>query len=368
MNEETTPQSPPPLEEAPAATESVTPPVSPGPPARTGSGGMIPWLIVAVLALGLAGWQWMETRVRLAETRQEIARRLAESDAAAGENRALARQAQEQLGALRDKLNEMEARLAESKSQQEVLGNLYQNLARNSDESILTEIEQGVTLASQQLQLAGNVQGAVLALESADARLADNGQPQFINLRKVLARDLDRLRALPQVDIPGMYLRLENVIETVDALPLTAASRPRDENRPGPPAAAPPRDPLSLDYWRALAASAWRELRGVVRIQRIDRVEPALLPPGQEFFLRENIKLRLLDARLALFARDQRTFRNGLHRSCAWIERYFDGEDKAVQNGLQTLRQLAATEISIELPNLNESLSAIKRFRAEKEH
>jgi uroporphyrin-3 C-methyltransferase len=349
---------------APAAAAESSPPAASS-PARSGKGGFIPWLLVTVLALGLAGWQWMETRARLAETQQEMAKRLSESDAVAGESRMLAKQAQERLTALQGRLDELEGRLAESKSQQEVLGNLYQNLARGNEESVLTEVEQSVTLASQQLQLAGNLQGAIVALETADARLADNSQPQFINLRKVLTHDLERLRALPQLDFPGMYLRLENVIDAVDTLPLAVTARSRDESPAAAPAPSPPL--LSTEYWRALAADFWQEMRGLVRIQRIDRVEPALLPPAQDFFLRENIKLRLLDARLALFARDQQTYRSELERSCAWIERYFDGNEKIVQNSLQTLRQLAATEIRAELPNLNESLSAIKMFRARKE-
>jgi uroporphyrin-3 C-methyltransferase len=350
---------------APAAVVESSPPPPPDhPPAGTRKGGFSPWPVIALLAIGLAGWQWMETRLRLSETQQEIARRLSESDTVAGESRALAKQAQERLAALQGKLSELEGRLAESKSQQETLETLYQNLARGSEESVLTEIEQSVTLASQQLQLAGNIQGAVLALEAADARLADNRQPQFIDLRKVLTRDLDRLRALPQLDFPGMYLRLESVIEAVDTLPIAIGGRSGGERR-APPASSP--SPLSSEYWRALAADFWRDMRDLVRIQRLDRVEPILLPPEQDFFLRENIKLRLLDARLALFARDQSTYRNELLQSCVWIERYFDGNEKTVQNGLQTLRQLAATKISIDLPNLNESLSAIKRFRAERE-
>jgi uroporphyrin-3 C-methyltransferase len=365
MNDEMTSQPlPPPSGAAVPPAAEAPPAVAPATPARS---WFSPWLVVAVLALGLAGWQWMETRLRLAETQQEMARRLAESDAVAGESRTLSRQAQEQLAALQGKLGELEGRLAESKSQQEVLENLYQNLARSHDESILAEIEQSVTLASQQLQLAGNVQSAVLALQAADGRLAGSNRPQFINLRKVLARDLDRLQALPQPDLPGMYLRLENVIDAIDTLPLAVTGRPREESLPEAPTEPPPPALFSPAYWRALAAGVWREMRGLVRIQRIDRVETVLLPPAQEFFLRENLKLRLLNARLALFSRDQWTYRNELHESGAWIERYFDVRERAVQTSLQTLKQLAATEITIELPNLNESLSAIKRFRAEKE-
>ena len=347
-------------------SQPAAPPAVASPPEMRKS-WFSPWLVVAVLALGLAGWQWMETRVRLAETQQEMAKRLGESDTVAAESRALAKQAHEQLVVLQGKLGDLEGRLAESKSQQEVLESLYQNLARSREESALAEIEQGVTLAAQQLQLAGNVQGAVLALQSADARLAGSSRPQFIMLRKVLSRDLDKLRALPQLDIPGMSLRLENVIAAVDSLPLAVNGRPREEYKPAPAADQPSPTALSVDYWRLLAGDFWREVRGLVRIQRFDRDEPALLAPGQGFFLRENIKLRLLSARLALLSRDQWTYRNELRQVHVWVERYFDSREPVVQSSLQSLKQLSATEISIELPNLNESLSAIKSFRAEKE-
>lgn len=363
MNDNVDPQSRQPDSSVPEAPAPSVAPVL----AERKSGGISPWAIIAVLALGLAGWQWVETRIRLSETQQELAKRLSESDAVAQESRTLAKQAQEQLAALQGKLGELEGRLAESKSQQEVLEGLYQKLARNNEETALTEIEQSVTLASQQLQLAGNVQGAVLALQAADARLAASNRPQFISLRKVLARDLDRLRALPQLDVPGMYLRLENVIAAVDSLPLAVDGRPREETKSAPPADQPPATAWSAGYWQLLAADFWKELRSLVRIQRFDRDEPALLAPGQGFFLRENLKLRLLNARLALLSRDQWTFRNELGQAHAWIERYFDGREKAVQTSLSSLKQLSATEVSIELPNLNDSLSAIKGFRAEKD-
>jgi uroporphyrin-3 C-methyltransferase len=328
-----------------------------------------PWLIVALIALGLAGWQWVETRLKLADTQQELARRLAESDVANKEIRALAKQAQEQVAGVQGKLGALEAKIAESRSQQATLENLYQDLARNRDEWALAEIEQSVTLAAQQLQLAGNVQGAVLALQTADARLAGNNRPQFISLRKVLNRDLDRLRALPQLDMPGMNLRIENVIAAVDTLPLAIDARPRAEGKQAAAVEVAPTtySAASLDFWQRLGKDFWDEIRSLVRIQRFDRDEPALLAPGQAFFLRENLKLRLLNARLALLARDQWTFRNELKHAQTWIDRYFDGRDKSLQTAQGALKQLAATEINIELPTLNESLSAIKSFKLGKE-
>lgn len=325
-----------------------------------------PWLLLAMLALGLAGWQWLETRAKLADTQQELARRLAESDSANAESRALARQAQEELAVVQGRLGAFAAILAESQSQRAMIEQLYQDLARHRDDWALVEVEQSVILAAQQLQLAGNVHAAVLALQSADARLAGSNRPQFISLRKVLVRDLDRLRAVPQLDMAGMNLRLESVISAIDALPLAAEGRSKvTEVRPAGVAEAPEPSPpvVSVAFWQRLVGEFWSELKGLIRIQRFDRDEPALLAPGQEFFLRENLKLRLLSARLALLARDQWTFRKELEHSRVWIGRYFEPSNSALQTADGALEQLAATEISIELPTLNESLAAIRTFR-----
>lgn len=326
-----------------------------------------PWLAVALLALGLTGWQWLETRQLLAGTQQELARRLAQSDTANAESRLLAKQAQEQAAAAFGRLGALEARLAESRSQQVLLETLYQDLARSRDEWILAEVEQGVTLAAQQLQLAGNVQGAVLALQLADARLA--GNPRFLALRKALTRDLNRLRVVPQPDVAGISLRLENVLGAIDTLPLAVDAPPRaaESAAQDDQTLADSASPLTTLFWQRLATDVWKDLRGLIRIQRFDRDEPVLLAPGQSFFLRENLKLRLLNARLAVLARDQATFRAELQRAQAWIERYFAADDPSRRAAHHSLRQLALTEIAIELPTLNESLAAIKTFKLGKE-
>lgn len=319
---------------------------------------MSPWAIVAIAALAISGWQWFETRLRLADTQQELAKRLAESDLAGKESVQIAKRAQDQVAALESKLGSIDAALADSKSQQAVLETLYQDLARHRDEWSLSEIEQGVVLAAQQLQLAGNVHGAVLALQSADARLASSTRPQFISLRKILARDLDRLKALPQVDLPGMSVRLENVVSAIDKLPLAVDVRPASDASKAKAPVEVAREP-----WQQLAMEIWHELRTLVRIQRFDRDEPILLAPGQDFFLRENLKLRLLNARLAMLSRDQWTFRNELKAAQSLLERHFDAGSKSVQTALDSLKQLSAAELSIELPTLNDSLSAIRSFK-----
>ena len=318
------------------------------------------WLALAALAL--MAWQWIDSRARMAELQQEVARRLAGGDAAAGEARALARQNQEALAALQAKTGALEAKLAESQSQQAALDAMVQELTRNRDERLLAETEAALNAAAQQLQLAGNVEAALLALQGADARLAAAGRAQLLPLRKVIARDIERLKAQPLADVPGIALRIESVVGAVDTLPLAFEAKPRaepaqDSFKP----AAPP------GYWEKLLGELWQELRSLVRIERLDRPDPALLSPSHAFFLRENLKLRLVNARLALLQRDGKSFQQDIRLAQAWIERYFDPRAKPVQSALATLRQLAAADVGRELPTLQESLTTLRNYKVAKE-
>ena len=338
---------------------SPVPYVTPtNPPAR--SVRQNAWLFIALAALALAGWQWLETRYQLSNMQQELARRLADADAGNTEERGAQKQLLAQVAALQAKLGAVEGKQAEFEGQSKTLQSFYQEMTRIREEATLLEVEQAITLAGQQLQLAGNVPVAVLALQTADVLLARLDRPQYLPLRKALAKDLAHLTALPIVDVAGISLRLEQVIAGVDKLPLAAYGRPIDQPEKLDAGAA-------LPWWQRSGNEIWRELKGLVRIQRFDREEPVLLAPGQEFFLRENLKLRLLNARLALLSRDQWTFRNELKVAQEWLARHFLVDDKAVQAALTTLRQMPAAEINAEMPRLTDSLAALRKVRTGKE-
>lgn len=320
-----------------------------------------PAVLIAVISLLLLGWQWLETRVRLSELQQELAKRLAEQGAEAKEWHTLAKQNQETLQSLTAKFGALDAKLAEAQSQQLALEAMYQELSKSRDERLLAEIEQAVAIAAQQLQLAGNVEAALIALQSADARLARAGQAQFLPLRKLINRDIDRLKALPLADVPGIALKLEGVIAAVDGLPLAFEQRARAVGEGSVKAEKP------VSYWQGLGRELWSELKLLIRIERIDQAEPALLSPSQVFFLRENVKLRLVDARLSLLQRDGRSFREDLHQARDWFERYFDRRAKPVQMAVATLNSLAAADLNIELPTLNETLASLRNFKLARE-
>ncbi|MCX7148744.1 MAG: uroporphyrinogen-III C-methyltransferase [Rhodocyclales bacterium] len=275
----------------------------------------------------------------------------------------MARQSQEALAALQAKVGVLEAKLAETQSQAVALEAMYQELSSTRDERVLAEVEQAVVIAVQQLQFAGNVEAALIALQGADARLARSVQPQFLPARKLILRDIERLKATPGANVTGLSLKIESVVAAVDRLPLAYEQRPKGEMlRP-----ALPVKPANTDYWRELGADLWRELRQLVRLERIDQGDPALLSPNQSFFLRENLKLRLLNARLALLQRDGKTFREEIRQAREQLERYFDGQAKPVQAAQATLKALATTDVSFDLPGLAETLTALRNLKFARE-
>lgn len=319
-----------------------------------------PWLFVAIAALALAGWQWFETRQKLADVQQQVSQKLAEFDTGNKEDRGAQKLSREQIDALQARLGAVDGKIAEFQAQSTTLQALYQDIARSREEVALLEVEQAIVLAGQQLQLAGNVPVAVLALQTADAQLARLDRPAHLPLRKALAKDLTRLNALPFVDMPGISLRLEQVLVGIDKLPLVSYGRPEKtaENE---------KLAESKTWWQRTGGAIWQEMKDLVRIQRFDREDVALLAPGQGYLLRENLKLRLLNARLALFSRDQSTYRNELKVAQEMLTRHFDANDKSVQTAQTALRQMTASEINVELPTLNETQAALRSLRPGKE-
>ena len=320
-------------------------------------------LRVALVATVIVVAQWVDTRMQVSSLQQELARRLSDGDAVAKEGRALARQSQEALAALQGKVGVLEAKLAETQSQALALEAMYQEISSTRDERLLAEVEQAVVISMQQLQFAGNVEAALIALQGADARLARSVQPQFLPARKLIARDIERLKGTPGANVTGLSLKIESVVAVIDSLPLAYEQRPKaDTARP-----VSPLKPASAEYWRELGADLWREFRQLVRLERIDQSDPALLSPTQSFFLRENLKLRLLNARLALLQRDGKTFREEIRQSREHLDRYFDGRAKPVQAAQSTLKTLATTDVSFDLPGLAETLAALRNLKFARE-
>ena len=318
---------------------------------------------LVVLAAIVAGL-WLDTRGRIGATQEELAKRLRDIEIETREARTLGRQAQEAQRETLAKLGALETKLAESQNQQVALEVLYQELARNRDEWQLAEIEQVLAIAQQQLQLSGNVRAALLALQLAESRLSRVDRPQFLPVRRALTRDIDRLKSLPLLDVPGLSLAIDRLIASVDAIPLAFDER---VERPASVKASKSAPAAEDNFFVRLGGEVWKELRQLVVVRKVEAPEPPLLPPQQAWFLRENLKLRLLNARLALLTRDEAGYREDLRVAQGWIQHYFDVRAKASQAALAQMKQLSSASISFEPPSIVDSLEAVRGFKARRE-
>ena len=316
-------------------------------------------LLIALAALVAAGWQWYASRGELRAMKQELAKRLAESDSQSKESRIVTEQVREAVGDAQVKLGVLEARIAESQNQQIALEALYQELSRNRDEWAYAEIEQAINIAAQQLQLAGNDKAALVALQTADARLQRMDRPQLLALRRAINRDIDRLKALPFVDTLAISTRLDNMIAGVDTFPLAMEMRPQ----------ADAATPVAADgtAWTRFWREAWSDLKQLVRVQQMDKPEVPLLTPSQAFFLRENLKLRLIGARLSLIARDAASYKADLKAARDWLNRYYDARNNDVAHAGAVLRNLYEAEVSIGAPDISGTLEAARALRLARE-
>ncbi|MFN4003913.1 MAG: uroporphyrinogen-III C-methyltransferase [Hylemonella sp.] len=319
---------------------------------------------LAVLALALAVALW----IRLSGLQEQLGRQGADTAATAAEARTLVRHAQEQerelaarVAVLEARLAELavlEARLAELAVQRAQLDELMQSLSRSRDENLVVDIESAIALAQQQAQLTGSIEPLLMALRTAEARLQRTPQARLAPVQRALARDLARIKSTPVPDLPTLLARMDELIRLVDELPLANTVTPaaRTAATAAPDAAAQaPQAPL----WQRLLQEVAAELRQLVRVSRIDQPEAVLLSPEQSFFLRENLKLLLLNARLGLLARQHEAARADLRKAEQALRKYFDPAAARHRSALQLLQQSLEQSRTLELPRAEETLAAL---------
>ncbi len=374
------------------------------------------WVVVALLLLlavlastALVVASNAQQRSKALET--ELVRRQQDSANQATEARTLARQAEQVAREAGAKMALLEARVAETTLQRSQLEDLIQNLSRSRDESVLAEVDAAVRVAMQQTAITGSAEPLVLTLRQAEERLARSNQPRLERVRRAIAQDLERTRTAGVTDIGVLTVRLDDAIRQVDDLPLvvqparaqalvrgqrargadgtapsaaSTATPAGASNEAGPDvassvaAAASAPDSAASDagrwsqLWAGLGVEGlqrfgqqlWQEMRGLVRVTRIDQPEAMLVAPEQAWFLRENLKLRLLNARLALLSRQFDTAQADLRDAQATLERYFDSQARSVLVTRELLRDVAAQARLVNVPRPEATLAAITAVTA----
>ena len=356
-----TTQAPPPEPTNPVTPEAAaTPAVSAHNRVENILSRMSAMQIVLAVVLAIFLWQWFDTHLQMNNMQQDLARRLTEMDGNNKAGQVLIMKVQESMRELSVKVSVLEARSAEAQNQRAALESLYQDLSGSRDETVLAEVEQLLLIAGQQLQLSANVKAALIAMQQADDRLKRMDRTALNGLRKIINRDIDKLRTLPAVNIQDIKFRLDNLIAEADTLPLIQDITTVPQGKTSAPT-APTRE---SGAWRMLMHEIWDDMKHLVRIENMQKRELPLLSPTQTFFLRENLKLRLLSARLGLLSRDEKSFKNDLQSVQDWIVHYFDTKSSSGALAVTTLQKLRESNINIELPDISASLEAARNYRS----
>ena len=318
-------------------------------------------LLIAVVSLALALLSLIEARDAEQSLTHTLGNRLGEQANAQKQTTAQIEQATRDVRDAQNRVAQLEGKLAEFQGQRVALEEMYRELARAPDDWLLAEVEQTLNIASRELTLAGNVRAALIALQTADQRLARADKLQVVQLRRAINQDMERLKALPLVDTQGASVKLDNLMSLAPTLPLAvpdaAVANPRETH------AGDANENMALRF----AKDLWYEVKQLVRIRELDSGDPVLLSPQQSYFLRENLKLRLLSARTALIARDEVNYREDLKRARDMLAKYFDPKARVNANALTALKQLAENPVSIAAPDITVSLNAIRAARAARE-
>lgn len=339
---------------APAPIPNAVSPLPADDAARDAAVATRPMLfaVAVVAAAGLVAsallWQ------KLSTIQEHLARQSADAGTQSIEARALAKQAQDLARETAARQAVTDTRVSEVALQRAQLEELMQSLSRTRDENLVVDIESAVRLAQQQAQLTGSVEPLLAALRTADQRMARAAQPRLARVRTAITRDIDRIRTSNVTDVPGLLARLDDLVRQADELPVANAV---------PVAGATPRKPAASEpapqWWQRSLSLLREEARALVRVSRIENPEAALLSPEQAFFVRENFKLKLLNARLGLLARQTESARADLAAAAATLSRYFDPSARRTQAAAGLLQQVQAQARAVELPRVDDTLAAL---------
>ena len=347
---------------APApAPAAATLPVGALPP----RGARGPWVLAVLLgALAAAG---LTAYVGLERSNEALVQRLQQLES---EGAAAAERGEQALRAARAETQKLADDLERLRQQRADLDQLYLDLTRGRDEAALWEVERLVTVAVQELQVGGNLGTALAALQAADARLARIDRPQLVNLRRALTGDIERLRSAPAVDLTGLAVKLDQLAAAVDGWPLLAEPPRKGPLAPAAPAApgaaeaaARGSDSAEAGAWAGVRRWLREEFGGLLQIRQVDTPEALLLDATQQRLARQQMRLRLLNARQALLQRNDKLYRADLGEAQQLLGRYFDARQPAVAAAAAQLKSMAQAPLSVDVPRVDATLAALRAAR-----
>ena len=355
-------------------------------------------LLLLVVLLGAGAWFQQK---RFNTTGREVANQIQVFTTALGQVQRESKQALALAESHATRIAQLEQSLRESQNQFAALESAWDTFNKGMEDTMLAnDIERLLTLTSQQLRLAGNVNNAIMALETALSTLIRADRPAFAALQRAINTDLDRLRAQPLIDVPVLSGRLDTLMSLVARAPLLVpdAAAPRIANIVAPTNVAVSSTPAAADvkqtdqapaadstlsisqmqWWsqtwartvvsikqtsKTVAAALARELSAVVSIQRVNDANALLMSPEQGAQLRANLRTRLLTAQMALLMHQPSVWRTELTAVESSLLERFDPKSVDTIAATRLVKELAAVPVSLSLPDIVDSIAALESVR-----
>ena len=313
--------------------------------------------VLALLGLGASGFLFVQGQNVLKNQELEFNQKIDKAALGESENASLLKDNLNRQTAIQAELDRLNNGQKNNSDQILQLQKAYQELLKGRINWLVDEAESMLNTASQQLMLSGNLQGAVSVLEHIDSRLSRFEQPELIPIKQAISNDLAALKNRPYVDISATALRIDRLETGISGLPLVLDGVLK-------PGAAPVEAANSGTWWENTWEKSLNALKGLVEVRHLDSNDAMLISPDQTYFIRENLRLRLLDARIALLQHNGEVYQSDLNNVEATVKQYFDSKSPATQSWLKELAELKALDVRmISDDSLKASLSAVRAYQ-----
>ena len=242
--------------------------------------------------------------------------------------------------------------------------NIQRQLSRARGDVLVADAEYLLSIANQKLHLVGDVKGVLAAMEAADQRLHDSGDPGVFAVREALAEEINLLKNLNPPDTVGLSAKILALEGKIREIPLFMPHTPTSNEQAAKPKETVNEPPLEQaePAPEGVIDSALDRLKDLVTVRRTDRPIQALLTPEEVEGLRQILLLKLEMARASLLRGDETMYSENLRSAHDFVHANFDREAQATQDMESELTALMEQKIRIPMPDVSKSLSLIRNI------
>ena len=315
-------------------------------------------LVLSLIALGASGPLFVQGQNVLKQQEMRIGQDLNKAALGNSENAVLLQSALAKQAELDAQLNKILQNEGDTAQTLDGIHRAYAELLKGRVNWLVDEIEVTLNTASQQLLLSGNVPVATAVLENVEQRLSRFEQPELLPIKQAISQDLAALKNRPYLNVSATALRLDRLESAVDSLPLLVDSTMNAQN------AEPAPTSKAGSFWTRAWDNTSELVKSMVEVRKLDNNDAMLIGSEQVFYLRENLRMRLLDARLALLQHNSEVYQNDLAAIEETVKRYFDVQSPNTQTWLKEVGELKSVEIRmISDESLKASLAAVRDYQ-----